>query len=137
MALHVSQRCVDASPLSGARVMWPLDDYVFHMVLRQGRMINRVTGPCVVEAIDFSQSPDGRSLIFHMSPLEASTIAEAHPEFLGPGLIGRWKLSATNGLIKLVTVGPVSAEDARRFLCDSSSHELVRQRYEAILTGTV
>lgn len=129
MALSIYERYPDANASTNKKVCWPLDDYVWHMVLRQGRMINKSNEPCVVEALDFSSS-DGRVLVFHMTPLEASLISEQYPEFLTTGLVGRWKMNATTGLLKLLnTVLYITANDIKAFLTDPASNVFVRQRY--------
>jgi hypothetical protein len=133
-AMAIVQRFPDASPLSACPVSWPIDDYVLHMVLRQGRMINKLNGPCLVEAIDFSAGPDGRQLVFHMSALEASQIADEHAAFETTGLLGRYKFSASTGLVKLVSAcTSTNQDDVKAFLLDPASHELIRTRYARIL----
>lgn len=118
------------SGLGGRKLAWPIDDYVFHMVLRQGRMINRPNQPCTVEVIDFSSDSKGQQLVFHMSPLDASTVAAKHAEFVETGLPGKYKLSASTGLLKLISAyGARGTQDLSDFLLDPCSNELVRSRY--------
>lgn len=133
--MSIIERFPDASPLSGRPVSWPMDDYVLHMVLRRGRMINKVGHACVIEAIDFSAGTEGHQLIFHMSPLEASQISDEHVAFDTTGLLGRYKFSASTGLLKLIHASTArSPDDVKAFLLDTASHELIRSRYAGILT---
>lgn len=126
----MAARPIGSAFFAGRKLTWPIDDYVFHMVLRQGRMINRPNQKCTVEVIDFSSDAEGHQLVFHMSPLDASTIAAKHPEFVETGLPGKYKLSASTGLVKLIApYAARGAQDLSDFLLDPGSNELVRVRY--------
>lgn len=109
----------------------PMDDYVFHMVLRKGPMVSSPGVPLYVEVLDLVEAP-GR-LIFRMSMLDASATADQWPAFENEGLAGQWRLQGTTGLLKFVQVYEGSAESTKAFLLDETSHTFVRSRYESAL----
>lgn len=73
-----------------------IDEYLFHAVLKRGRIVSKPT-ELYAEAIDFSN----KNYIFRMTLLESSIVSENWPNFDTVGLVGEWKLM-TNGLVKLV-----------------------------------
>lgn len=73
-----------------------IDEYIFHAVLKKGRIVSKPT-ELYAEAIDFSS----KNYVFRMTLLESSIVSENWPNFDTVGLVGEWKLM-TNGLLKLV-----------------------------------
>lgn len=111
----------------------PADDYVFHAVLRCGRVVSKPGKRLYTEAIDLAQV-DGSNLVFQLTVLEASRILDLFPSFGERGLPGVWRMQASSTFVKLARpFEPYELEKVKAFLLQSSSASFVRSRYESSL----
>jgi hypothetical protein len=135
--LAIRQQCA-SRPSAALEV--PNDDYVFHAVLRCGRVVSKPNKRLVTEVHDLGVAADGRSYVFEMTVLEASRLLDLYPCFGQEGLPGQWRLQGLAGLVKLgrplePAGGPYEAAKVVEFLLELTSCDFVRERYAESLRG--
>jgi len=125
-----------AIPERGNVIALTMDDYVLRAVLRRGPIVSTPDGPQYVRVHDLSEDASGMHPIFRMSVLEASLLSDKHPEFEDRGLVGTFKLTAPQGLLKLIAAFDHKGDQAalKAFLTDQASAEFMRSRYAAAMS---
>ena len=109
------------------------DEYVFHAVMKKGKLVSKPNEVAYVQVLDCAQDLDDMNqLVFKMSIVEASFLEQTWPQFDLDGILGVWNINGTNGFISLKQrMHLTDFEEVKAFLMDSKSYELVRLRYEA------
>ena len=119
--------------LCNSFIQVPIDDYIFHAVMRRGPVVSKPGRPMYIEVMDFSESPVTHSVVlFRMSLLDASIVSEAYPDFDTTGIPAIWQLQ-TNGTLKFNSYMPKTYESVQSFLLDAQSNAFLRERYKISL----
>lgn len=131
--LRIQQYTTKARGLQNS-LQLPLDDYVFHMIVKKGKCISRPNKDIYIEVLDCSVDPQtDLSHVFQMTVLESSILEELYPQFSSQGLLGTWQLQGSSGHIKLLkhATDLVDTAQVQAFLLDPISHNFVKDRYKA------
>ena len=137
MSTIIVDECLPDQRIARIHREIPYDDYVIHAVVRRGAVRSTPYQDPYVEIHDLCEDTTlGTHFVVRMKLMDASYLSDLYQErFEGPGLGGVFNLKAQTGLLTFVKAHEgQTQEELTDFLLDSSSHELVRHRYDSVFS---